>query len=250
MRRIRRFVMLILLLAVVASTALLLDVTAPNPTGRRISSAPVPTISSGLSAQQIGRAAEDVLARDLGVPRNDQSDQRQCFCHNARHAGSPDCNTCALILASIDTSRRPDFITDRYIVEAKNRQDMLYTHADLAGQLQDYADAARALGRPLWLFVRVDTRLSPEFEQIVAATGGGVVYYFATEGYTDPTTSAARNTLLVTLPLLLGALWVEWRPAVRRRKDAVLTAARSVQTAQRSAEAQRDRLRDELRREE
>jgi hypothetical protein len=59
-----------MLIALTACVVLLLNFTAPNPTGRRYSSES-PLMTGQGSAQQIGLSAERVLARDLGIARNE-----------------------------------------------------------------------------------------------------------------------------------------------------------------------------------
>jgi hypothetical protein len=206
MKFLRRLLFVISLIIAALCIVVLLNFTATNPTGRRYSSAsPVMTGD----AQAIGLSGEEILARDLRLPRNDAPDQRQCICNNPNvSTGANDCRVCITSDASISTYRRPDFISDRFIAESKNRQNLLYTHTDQIDQITDYVTAAQLLKRPLWLYTRVDTRLDAEFYRLVEATGGGIVPYFTTAGYVDPVDQAARSGLIVSLVLLaLTGIW-------------------------------------------
>ncbi len=211
------WLIIIALVGVCVCAVLLLDITAPNPTRRRASSQPPTTTGEGSTAE-IGLSGEDVLAHDLGLPRNEDSDQRVCFCGPTYTAPSADCQSCLLRLETINNHRRPDFVGANFIAEAKNRQTLLVS--DLA-QIRDYADAARALGVPLWLYVRVNTLVAPEIADIVGATGGRVVYYFATPGYVDPVRGPAAAGLLGFAVLGAGAVGLRagrWPALPRRRR--------------------------------
>jgi hypothetical protein len=117
---------------------------------------------------------------------------------------------------------------------------LLYTYEDQVEQIGDYVLGARALGRPLWLYTRVNTQLSPEFHRLVESTGGGIVPYFTVPGYADPVDQAARIVLLVSgiglgLLLLWERLEYRWtrqdRPPRRPRSQAA-AAARAVSNAE------------------
>ncbi len=81
MKKIRRIVFLLALISLVASVVLLMNITAPNPTGRRYSSE-VPLVGRQANAQQIGADGERILSNDLHLPNNNEADQRQCICGN------------------------------------------------------------------------------------------------------------------------------------------------------------------------
>jgi hypothetical protein len=200
-----RVLMLASLFGLIFSSILLLNFTAPNPTGRRYSSE-VPLTTRQGNALQIGLSAENVLAKDLGLPRNDDPEQLQCICRNAANAVVPnECNSCFAHLDVISTSshRRPDFVGKSFIAESKNRRNLLYEQSDQVDQISDYAAAAKLLNQPLWVFVRVNTTLSPEFRQIVESTGGGLVPYFTVPGYVDPVDSGAEKVLVVSMFLMV-----------------------------------------------
>jgi hypothetical protein len=224
MLRFWRITIIITTLSLIGAFILLQNFTAPNPTGRRYSSEPVLTAQQGATAQAIGLSAEVILARDLGIPRNEDAGQRQCLCSNASYAGTRECNTCAAIVPSIHTIRRPDFVDARYIVEVKNRANLLYAETDQVEQIADYADAARLMRRPLWLFVRVDTTLSAEFHRIVESTGGGVVYYFVTPGFIDPVSQAAQVVSVVSGILLVLSVIALWRYPHKAPASVAVTA--------------------------
>ncbi len=163
MRLFRRLALVIALIVAVVCVVLLLNFTAPNPTGRRYSS--TSPLTSG-SAQAIGLSAEQILSQDLRTPRNDDPDQRQCFCNNSNRTPS-ECNVCVTSDPSISTYRRPDFVSANFIAESKNRQNLLYTYNDQVDQITDYVTEARLLHRPLWLYTRVNTLLAPQFYTLV-----------------------------------------------------------------------------------
>jgi hypothetical protein len=195
-----RLVFFVALLISLACIVLLLNFTAPNPTGRRYSSAPVQTRGT---AQAIGASGEQILSRDLHTPDNDDSDQLQCICNNPNtKPPASQCRVCLVSDPSIANYRRPDFISDKFIAESKNRQNLLYSYADQVDQITDYVTAAKLLKRPLWLYTRVDTLLSPQFDALVSSTGGGVIPYFTTPGYVDPVDQLARIGLIVALVVL------------------------------------------------
>ncbi len=189
----RRLVILISLIVVIGCMVLLLNFTASNPTGRRYSSAPVVTRGN---TQAIGLSGEQILSADLRAPRNDEPEQRQCVCNSTGSLNTGDCRVCIAYSPAIANYRRPDFITDTYIAESKNRQNLLYTYADLAEQIGDYVLAAQTLNRPLWVYVRIDTVVDPTFYGLVGRTGGGIVPYFAPAGYVDPVDEMARRGLI------------------------------------------------------
>lgn len=183
MKRIRYGLLAVNVVLIALSILLLLNVTARNPTGRRYASEPV--VIAGNSSD-IGLSAERVLSRDLGLPRNDDPDQRQCICNSPSYANVGDCRVCIAFSQSVARYRRPDFVSPRFIAESKNRQNLLYDDASLLNQIGDYAVAARALNLPLWVYVRKDTAVDPEYRRVVRATGGDIVPYFVAPGYVDP----------------------------------------------------------------
>lgn len=211
MKFLRRLLFALSLMVVVLCIVLLLNFTAPNPTGRRYSSAS--PVMAG-SAQAIGLSGEEILSKDLRLPRNEDPDKRQCICNNPNTRPSENqCRVCIAYQQAISTYRRPDFISDRFIAESKNRQNLLYTYTDQVEQISDYVNAAQLLKRPLWLYTRVDTLLSGEFKRLVESTGGGVVPYFTTPGYIDPVDAAAQVALRGAL-VLLGVM-VVWEIGAR-----------------------------------
>lgn len=212
--RISAGIMVLAFVGILVSIVLLLNFTAPNPTGRRYSSEVVRT--SG-SSESIGVAGERVLSTDLGVPRNDRTDLLQCFCNSTYRLVLTECRVCLSTVELTTSYRRPDFVTDSFIGESKNTEELLYTGSRREStQLSDYALAARALGRPLWVFVRIDSEVAPEFIQIAETTGGGVVKYFRTsDSWVDPVDSAARVALLVSAVVLALGLLLWFMPPLR-----------------------------------
>lgn len=231
MKLFRRVIFFAALLITLICIVLLLNFTAPNPTGRRYSSASPLTRGS---AQDIGLSGEQILAQDLHLPRNDDADQRQCICNSAI-ATPADCRACIVSSPEITTYRRPDFIGASFIAESKNRQNLLYSYTDQVDQIRDYVLAAQLLGRPLWLYTRIDTVLDPAFARLVSTTGGGVVPYFTTPGYVDPIDRTARSGLVIAL--IVFVLMIIWEMGVRRfrspatPKDSLAKAEHRVSTA-------------------
>ncbi|MCS6835699.1 MAG: hypothetical protein NZ750_06760 [Anaerolineae bacterium] len=200
---------------------LLLNFTAPNPTGRRYSSESPLTSGQG-NSREIGLNGERILARDLGVPRNDLPDQRQCFCQD-RYRSVPlpsECRVC-MVYAVLESSshRRPDFVAPSFIAEVKNTQSLLYEQSDTLSQIGDYVISARAANRPLYLYTRVNTRLDPEFYQLVESTGGAVVHYFTVPGWVDPVDEAARLALGIGAGMfVLGFIMPSRLPRFQRQQ--------------------------------
>ena len=106
--------------------------------------------------------------------------------------------------------------------------------------MQDYATAARTLRIPLWIFVRVDSRIDPEYVTLAEETGGGVVYYFTMPGYVDPVDVLAAvggglsGLLLLGVEVSTVAAKRQWRlptwptrpaPGKRRNRKAKRAAA-------------------------
>lgn len=242
MRFIFRLIALICLIAFTISILLLLNITAPNPTGRRYSSQPPLTVGDG---QQIGASAEWILAQDLHLPNNNDPDQRQCICSAGRRTPRK-CNVCVHTQASLSSSYRiPDFISPHFIAESKNRNDLLYTGREV-DQLQDYALAALMLKIPLWVYVRVDTPVAPEFTALAESTGGGVVYYFTTEGFVDPVDQGGLAGLLISVPIGTAALLLSVRRPVPSPRGPVSRAVRTLDHANEFAQRAKSRLRQDL----
>jgi hypothetical protein len=212
LKTIRRFVFLSALAGMILCGVLLLNFTASNPTHRRYSSQTPLTTGQG-SAGAIGLDAERILAKDLGLTPNDRAGQRKCICESGATFKN-ECNSCFITLPGITGFRRPDFISPKFIAESKNQQDLLYTARDF-DQIRDFAQAAKALHIPLWVYIRVDTTIDSPYKDLVKSTGGGIVRYFTVPGYQDPTDQAAQTGLVVCAALFSGTLLIELRPHVR-----------------------------------
>lgn len=183
---------------------LLLNFTAPNPTGRRYSSRPVdPTASIA----QKGRLGEEILSNDLRLPNNNQ--EGQCICGDSTPV-DPRCNVCfvQIAISGTERSRRPDFVSDTLIADAKNVEALTMPRAsgDYA-ELRDYATAALKSKRSLWVYVRVNTEVDPVFYALTQSTGGNVIPYFAVPGWHDPVDESAKRGLVMSLGLIgIGVL--------------------------------------------
>lgn len=190
MKFLRRSLMLAAVLTALLCAVLLLNFTAPNPTGRRYSSE-TPLTTGDAQNREIGWDGERVLAQDLRLPNNNDPSQLQCFCRQGSYINSNDCNTCIPVSTLTSSYRIPDFVTDSFIAESKNRREFYYNGREV-DQIADYVTAAILIRRPLWVYVRVNTPVAPEFTELVQSTGGDVVYYFTTPGYVDPVDQTAR----------------------------------------------------------
>lgn len=200
-KAILRVTAVVCVVNLLVSGLLLLNVGAPNPTGRRYSSAMVETRATVNDNGDIGLSGERVLAVDLGLPRNDQPDERVCFCNGAvalPYGSMPKiefCRTCLGYFTNLTAPfRRIDFISPSFLGEAKNRIKLPYGTSELRNQLIDYALVSTTLSRPLWVYTRLDTEVDPEYVDMVAKTGGGVIRYYSTvPGYRDNADRAALN---------------------------------------------------------
>lgn len=191
MKFLRRSLILAALLTALVCAVLLLNFTAPNPTGRRYSSE-TPLRTGDGTPNQLGTDGERVLANDLALPNNNASNQGQCFCRIGNDAGhASKCRICLGQFEAVSRARVPDFVTTTLIVDSKNSRQVPFDSEE-AREIADYAMLAQLTRREFWLFVRMDTIVSSEVAQIVQMTGGDVVYYFTTPGYVDPIDQTAR----------------------------------------------------------
>lgn len=253
MKRALQLVFNIALVILIVSVLLLLNITAPNPTHRRYSSQTPLTTGQG-TGKSVGDSAEMILAADLNLPNNNAPDQRQCLCKSAGSASAKACNVC-LPVSDLQTDFRiPDFIAPDFMAESKNTQNLLYTGREY-DQILDYALAAKLLNRPLWVYIRVDTTVSPEFDDIVHATGGNVIPYFTVPNYIDPVDDAAKKAGVVSGVILLGIVAMKRRasriPAptltpVKVTADPLAGAARKVSHAEDFVADSKDRLRTQI----
>ncbi len=208
MKILRRLLIVVGLVGMLLCLIMLANITAPNPTGRRYSSTP---INLGLDAQGKGQQGEAILAAALHLPNNNAPDQRKCFCNRQRPGGQ--CRICVAVEQLSSTYRRPDFFADRFVAEVKNVDGLLYDYTDQLGQIADYARGAKVLGVPLWLYVRTDSQLDPEFYSLVESTGGGVVHYLTVPGYVDPIDRATTYGLIIIGVIVV--LMTAWELASR-----------------------------------
>lgn len=206
----------------VASFAISINVNVKNPTGRRYSSQHPLRTGDG-TAQEIGADGERILADDLGLPNNNQVGQLQCACNQSLYAQTPPntCNTCFGYSSNINNFRIPDFVAQDYLAESKNVRELIAIRADGEEtrdyqQIRDLADVALILNMPLWVYVRVDTEADSAYTDIVDETGGGIIYYFAYDGYKHPVDTLAEviGIIAVFSSALLGA-----RELARRNKS-------------------------------
>jgi len=255
MKWVKVFFLIVGPMMIAIAIVLLLNFTAPNPTGRRYSSQMPLTTGQG-STEEIGESGSNILAVDLGIPRNDDADQLQCFCSLTYNPGNKECNSCAVRIDTIKTHRRPDFLTARYVAESKNTQNYIYGRISNPDQIADYAASAKALGIPLFVYTRVNTLMSPEFYQLVASTGGRVVHYFTVPGWVDPVDEAARIALGIGSGMfLLGLLMPTRLPRLqskprqakaKRPDDPISEAARSIDDMEDFVSRTQDKKRFEI----
>lgn len=158
----RRILLLISAVVFLVALILLLNFTAPNPTGRRYSSA-MPVLSG--TPNEIGASAEYILAEDLGLLKNGV-------------------NFGGVI---------PDFIDDFYVVESKNCAAL---PCESRGQFERLVELASSSGRELWIYTRIDTPIPNDMAQIVQTTGGQIIGYFTVPGYVDTVDHASIIALI------------------------------------------------------
>src|SRR5579859_7222610 len=152
MKRLRRIIAILAVIVIAICGLLLLNFTAPNPTGRRYSSE-TPLLSGQSLA--VGNDAERILSNDLHLPNNNDPDQRQCFCPAQPPQPPNGCKVCIAKVPFSDpsfSSRRPDFVGPTFIAESKNVQTLLVKQSGLLPQINDYAQGAKTSGRQLWVF--------------------------------------------------------------------------------------------------
>ena len=208
--RLRSVLILVSLVLIAGSILLLLDFTAPNPTGRRFSSE---MVDLRLDFAAKGLQAEHILSRDLGIPRNEDT-PRACVC---RDADIPPqriaCNVCVAYVPALQLNRRPDFLTDHYLIEVKNHGDGLYQSRRDMDELGDYIIAALAMDIPLWVYLRTDLMIPDDLAQQVRSTGGDVLPYLRGPGHVDQVTQVSQVVLIgSSAALLLLLLGVRYKP--------------------------------------
>lgn len=204
-RNIWRITGVLMVGVIITGIVLLLNFTAPNPTGRRYSSE---VVDLNLNNGAKGIQGERILAQDLNAPNNNV--EKQCICGETS-ALQGQCNLCRVNITTVSTYRLPDFFTETYIADSKNRTSWLSSYADQYAQLRDYADAAVALDMPLWVYVRVDTTVDQVMQDLVRSTGGDIVYYFATPDWVDPVNIIAIIGILIGGVIVVFVLWREFR---------------------------------------
>lgn len=205
----RRILIIPPLICIIVGIVLLLNFAAPNPTGRRYSSA-VPSQQASTTGNQDWREAEIVLERDLGIPFNDNADTRQCICNVGSENGTPPgrCNVCLMPPVRISQNYTlPDFVTRDLIIDSK-----YVATFSIDAQIEDFIAAAQETNREVWIFVRINTNFSTATQSRIQATGGDIVPYFVDDGYSDPINQIAKILLLIGgtgIVLILG--WEAWR---------------------------------------
>jgi len=215
MKTLRRSIFVLALTLILVSVILLLNFTAPNPTGRRYSS-DMPLIGEEYTPQEKGESGERIMSADLGLPRNSLPNrQAQCICNIEGTPPSPSTCTCMSYEQLITNSyRQPDFVSSNFIADSKNKLTLSRgSNRDSdQSELGDYAIGAIALGIPLYVFTRMDTEVAPAFYDLVESTGGAIVPYFTVPGYVDPVDTAATVMLLAGVALLVVLLLWAWLP--------------------------------------
>lgn len=254
--RLCRFLLLIAVVIAIPCIILLLNFTAPNPTGRRYSSQ-MPLTTDQASNRDIGRDAERILAIDLNLPRNEASDEIQCLC-GERQSIPGRCTACLVNAPISATHRIPDFVSSKFMIEAKNEEGLLYADRDFP-QIGDYIVAAHQMKLPVWVFTRVNTRVKPEYIQLVESTSGGIVQYFTVPGYIDPIDQVASLGLAAAMPVIVFTIGIEiglrhlrrlkWtrpptppkKPSGDKGEDAAEFARRAKATAQKKIDTEDSR---------
>lgn len=190
MTTLRRIVFSIALAIVVVCAGLLITNFDPNnPTHRRYSSEVV--LSTGEApSDTIGWDGERVLSKDLNHPKNDENIPVLAFCNSRfEESGQPPAKhvECIYFSDAIENYRVPDFYSDDYIAESKNSATLMIGQERNYKQIQAFAIASADLGRPLYIFVRHNTRVDAQYYDLFDNIEGGIIHYFQTTGYTDQT---------------------------------------------------------------
>lgn len=208
---------------------MVVNITAPNPTGRRYSSQPVPF--GGYTNNYIGYEGEKVLSADLRLPNNNSSGQTVCLCSST---GIPNgrCRSCWYSI-KLGATRIPDFVSEWFIADSKNTSN-LYPER---GQLEDMGTAALAKARPLYVFVRINTVVDSNLEQQIQSTGGGVIRYFRNQAdYQDEWDRLGQISIVVGSVVLMIVIALKALPYVRITVKMPRSADRKAQDTMDSAE--------------
>jgi hypothetical protein len=209
-----RLLLIPAIMMLVICGVLLMNVTAPDPTGRRYSSADPVQVADDLNLPQPGRAAEEVLSWDLGIPRNDSNDgERACICNEAGEAITPPgrCNLCVVHHPDVSMAI-PDFITDSYIADSKDYRSAILSTDE---QIRSFLTASDVLNIPLYIYMPHpedgNLRVSDSTRELIEATGGAVIPYFSYAGYIDPVDRLATIGLVLAVLLILGIVMLQLR---------------------------------------
>lgn len=196
-------------LAALLCIVLLMNFTAPNPTGRRYSSE-VPQYINDVCQ---GVDAERILSTDLQMVQNDSTNvETLCICSPNSTGASTRCNTCILTSSEVGNQAHiPDFINDQVLIDSKCAENLQNN-----SQYRSFLDAAQQTNRELWYFVRIkdQTHVSSQMLADIQATGGDIVPYFTVAGYVDPVDRMATNGLIVALVVLM--LLTSWEMRIWR----------------------------------
>jgi hypothetical protein len=210
---VRRALLTCCIVVILVGIVLLLNLTAPNPTGRRYSG---DTVDLDASSTDKGLQGENILATDLNLwVTNERSTNPVCICNSRFEGTVPPGSTCGVCVAyseSVSNFRIPDFVTNGYFAESKNARDLIVSHARDYEQIQEMAAVAEEINQPLWIYVRTETYVDHEYFNLARSTGGDVVYYFRDTLYVDPVDQIARILIIVGASgavLVLG--WEAWR---------------------------------------
>ncbi|MCA9914016.1 MAG: hypothetical protein KC496_11730 [Anaerolineae bacterium] len=216
MARIRQIILIAALFLAAFAVVLLLNFTAPNPTGRRYSTE---AVDLSLDFRQKGQQGEQVLAHDLGVPLTNNAGNRTatCVCNAGYEPGTPpQCSVCTAYSSNVANYRIPDVTADTYFAESKNVIDLVPINTRDYEQLLEISAVAQEIGYPLWIYVRVNTVVDPAITELAQKSGGDVIYYFAVPGYVDPVDQLA-GAMLVICGVVIGVAGMGELLAYRRR---------------------------------
>lgn len=222
MKQFRRGVFISNLLLLIVAVFVLSNVWVQNPTGRYYSSE---IVDLDLNSHQKGIQGEEILAQDLGVPLwNDRSaENTQCICSKAFEVTdtvprNSTCNMCVHYADAVPNDHLiPDFITGRFIADAKNVQDLSRTYTSTLTQITNYSAVANELNLPLWIYVRENTVVDQQYYDLVRSTGGNIIRYFQVDNSVHPIEGIAWNVLLVTvfMVVIIGV----WEYLLYRRRS-------------------------------
>jgi hypothetical protein len=225
----------LILIVMLATASLILRFAAPNPTHRWYSSQ-IPDELARQSQVIDWRAAEIILAGDLGLPDNNLPENLQCFCSPQHSAPPYQCNSCTSVVG-LSNYRIPDVVSNTIIADSKFYQNSTLRVDE---QLKDFALIADVTNRDLWIFVPIFEQGQEPYTsqalELVQSTGGEIVAYYVVDGYENRliVEQAINNIILIVFIFTSGLL--VWSYIITSRPKNPDNASDDVDKAENSVE--------------